>query len=114
MTSRDFVYWLMGFFEISDNEDVSINQKQAIIIRNHINLVFEYEKTPKMNFVPWLQGFFEIANQDVITKEQTQIILKRLKSVFLHEIDPSMGNTQMQSKMNNIHGGTNAEGIMRC
>lgn len=41
MTSRDFVYWLQGYFEIS-NPHV-IEQKEIEVIKNHLNLVFKHE-----------------------------------------------------------------------
>lgn len=39
MTSRDFVYWLQGFFEIENPE--SITPEQTKMIKNHLNLVFD-------------------------------------------------------------------------
>lgn len=44
MTSRDFVYWLQGFFEIAKTETVS--KEQIDIIRNHLNMVFYHEIDP--------------------------------------------------------------------
>lgn len=46
MTSRDFAYWLQGYFEISNNE--SINKEQTDIIKKHLNLVFKHEIDPSM------------------------------------------------------------------
>lgn len=43
MTPEQFVYWLQGFFELS--EDGTVNDRQAAIIRDHLNLVF-LKKTP--------------------------------------------------------------------
>lgn len=44
MTSRDFVYWLQGFFEISGTDKVS--PEQVKVIRNHLNMVFKHEIDP--------------------------------------------------------------------
>lgn len=44
MTSRDFAYWLQGFFEISDAKEVT--PEQLVIIRNHLNMVFKHEIDP--------------------------------------------------------------------
>ncbi len=44
MTSRDFAYWLQGFFEIS--QCTEINEKQTQIIKNHLNMVFKHEIDP--------------------------------------------------------------------
>ncbi len=41
MTPRDFVFWLQGFFEITDPTE--INEKQTQMIKNHLNLVFYHE-----------------------------------------------------------------------
>jgi hypothetical protein len=44
MTSRDFVYWLQGFFELSDVK--TLDEKQVTAIKNHLNLVFYHEIDP--------------------------------------------------------------------
>lgn len=46
MTSRDFVYWLQGFFEISKADVVEAEQVE--IIKNHLNMVFKHEIDPSM------------------------------------------------------------------
>lgn len=46
MTSRDFVYWLQGFFEISEAKD--LGPKEVEIIRRHLNMVFKHEIDPSM------------------------------------------------------------------
>ena len=47
MTSRDFAYWLQGFFEIYEPQ--TINKQQVEIIKNHLNLVFKHEIDPSLN-----------------------------------------------------------------
>ena len=44
MTSRDFVYWLQGLFELSDVK--SLNEKQTELIKRHLALVFKHEIDP--------------------------------------------------------------------
>ena len=44
MTSRDFCYWLQGYFEIGGPADLSV--EQAEIIRKHLGLVFVHEIDP--------------------------------------------------------------------
>jgi hypothetical protein len=44
MTSRDFCYWLQGFFELTN--DVQIDPKQNEKIRNHLAMVFKHEIDP--------------------------------------------------------------------
>jgi hypothetical protein len=46
MTSRDFCYWLQGFFEIQKPE--VINKERTEMIKNHLNLVFKHEIDPSM------------------------------------------------------------------
>lgn len=45
MTSRDFVYWLQGFSEISK---VAPTEEQWKVIQSHLNLVFKHEIDPSM------------------------------------------------------------------
>ena len=47
MTSRDFAFWLQGFFEITGTN--KIDEGQAEIIKSHLNLVFKHEIDPSLN-----------------------------------------------------------------
>lgn len=48
MEYRDFVYWLQGFLELSDCNEIT--KEQLCVIKNHINLVFKYNnKTVLLN-----------------------------------------------------------------
>lgn len=44
MTSRDFAYWLQGFYEISNPE--IINKEQTQMIKKHLSLVLMQEIIP--------------------------------------------------------------------
>lgn len=44
MTSRDFVYWLQGFFELS--ESAQLTEKQTELIKNHLSMVFLHDIDP--------------------------------------------------------------------
>lgn len=44
MTSRDFAYWLQGFFEIAKPE--ALTTEQTKMIKAHLNLVFKHEIDP--------------------------------------------------------------------
>ena len=46
MTSRDFCFWLQGFFELTDADDLDSTQVKHI--KNHLNLVFKHEIDPSM------------------------------------------------------------------
>ncbi len=41
MKTRDFCYWLQGYFEISKNKE--LNEEELKIIKNHLNLVFKHD-----------------------------------------------------------------------
>lgn len=44
MTSRDFVYWLQGYFEIAQPKEVTSEQLEQI--KKHLALVFVHEIDP--------------------------------------------------------------------
>lgn len=44
MTSRDFVYWIQGLFELADPK--TLDEKQTELIKKHLNLVFFHEIDP--------------------------------------------------------------------
>lgn len=46
MTSRDFCYWLQGFFEVSEVK--TMNEKQVAQVKNHLELAFKHEIDPSM------------------------------------------------------------------
>lgn len=55
MTSRDFCYWLQGYFEIHGNRPVqepqstyNLNESQVEMIKNHLSMVFKHEIDPSM------------------------------------------------------------------
>lgn len=48
MTSRDFCYWLQGFFEITGDNATMISEEQMGIIKRHLDLVFKHEIDPSM------------------------------------------------------------------
>lgn len=46
MTSRDFAFWLQGYFEITN--PVEIRKKEVDMIKRHLNLVFIHDIDPSM------------------------------------------------------------------
>ncbi len=46
MTSRDFAYWLQGYFEVA--KPVTIPFEETEMIKKHLNLVFKHEIDPSM------------------------------------------------------------------
>jgi hypothetical protein len=41
MTTRDFCFWLQGFFEIN-GEDKAMTDKQAKMVKEHLDSVFQH------------------------------------------------------------------------
>jgi hypothetical protein len=58
MTSKDFVYWLQGFFELSE-PNKALTPEQIQIIRNHLKLVFLYEIDPSYSDNKIVQQIFQ-------------------------------------------------------
>lgn len=44
MTSRDFCYWLQGYFEIAGAGHFTIDQ--TVVVKRHLALVFKHEIDP--------------------------------------------------------------------
>lgn len=99
MTSRDFCYWLQGSFEI--NGVKNFDSAQTDMIKKHMKLVFEYDKTPS-KFVNWLEGYLQASN-DILTPADCKKIGERLGEEFQHVIDPQYGDEKVQSDLNVIH-----------
>lgn len=46
MKSRDFCYWLQGYFEIGQFDEATLSLSQVKVIRNHLAMVFKHEIDP--------------------------------------------------------------------
>lgn len=62
------------------------------------------------DFCYWLQGYLEIASAEKspglppsLSPLQVECIQKHLSMVFIHEIDPSFGGPEKQSKLEEAH-----------
>lgn len=44
MTSRDFVYWLQGFLELTEQTDLT--ETQTALVKKHLRMVFAHEIDP--------------------------------------------------------------------
>lgn len=60
MTAVNFVYWLQGFFELSD--DKTITEHQIECIKKHLSLVFIHEIDPSAGNKPHQDVLNEIHN----------------------------------------------------
>jgi hypothetical protein len=50
MNSETFTYWLQGFIELSDTDTIS--EKQWLIIKDHLKLVFDKKTPDRTEFNP--------------------------------------------------------------
>jgi hypothetical protein len=106
MRSIELIYWIQGFMEIAGDVK-SINEKRTIIIKNHLNLVFTYEKNPS-GFCYWLKGFFDSGITE-FDAHQTLILKDELMKIFTHVIDQSYTSDPIkQQEMNDTHDGVMA------
>ncbi len=58
------------------------------------------------DFCYWLQGYFELSKpqgREGLSPSQLEMIERHLAMVFKHEIDPSMGDSGVQSALDAIH-----------
>jgi hypothetical protein len=66
MTSREFCYWLQGYFEINGNQprppehSDSLNGEQVKMIQRHLAMVFKHEIDPSYGPKEHLQKLGEI------------------------------------------------------
>lgn len=58
MTSRDFAYWLMGFFELNQ-PNKALTEEQVKVIKNHLKLVFLHEIDPSYSDNKIVQTIFQ-------------------------------------------------------
>lgn len=66
MKSRDFCYWLQGFFEISPTSDKKdLNERQVNLIQQHLALVFKHEIDPQAGSTEHQAQLNEIHTQPV-------------------------------------------------
>jgi len=73
MTSRDFCYWLQGFFELSDQQG-PLTLEQKHMIKNHLAMVFVHEIDP---------SFGDKKKQEELTKTHNKSILDALGPINL-------------------------------
>ena len=71
MRTSEFCYWLQGFFELSDTEEITKDQLQ--IIKAHLNLVFVHDLDPKQ-VADKLQ---QIHDSEITPPSTTQDVLYR-------------------------------------
>ena len=112
MKDREFVYWLMGFFELAEPRELT--QKQVNCVHAHLKLVLANTKDEiTIPFVYWLEGVMNITPEGGWSNSTMNLVIERLQKVFKHVIDLEPSEEQ-QSIFNNIHGPDKDGGILRC
>lgn len=112
MRSRDFAYWLQGFFEISNTD--TITTEQTKIIKNHLNLVFKHEIDPSMGDEQHQQELNAIHNQPSLAQKVGGSFYNGFPTTE-EEAIVKWGPKPSPKHEYSIHGWYNpAEGIPRC
>ena len=55
------------------------------------------------DFCIWLRQFLDDKEARALDRAEMAAIRQQLSAVFLHEIDPAMGDAAHQEKLNRIH-----------
>jgi hypothetical protein len=61
------------------------------------------------DFCIWLRQLLDTAEAQALTRAETAAIRQQLSDVFLHDIDPAMGDAAHQATLNRIHRGVSTE-----
>ncbi len=72
MKSENFVYWLMGYFEISGTEQ-GLTKEQCEIVKNHLNMVFAHDIDPNLGTEKHVDKLKEIHDKHHNTFRDTKI-----------------------------------------
>lgn len=83
MQSRDFVYWLQGFFELS--KPTELNAEQTLAIRNHLAMVFVHEIDPAF---PEKEKLQEIHNEPDGNAKVTSPLPRSISVDLAHPFSP--------------------------
>lgn len=82
MTSRDFCYWLQGFFEIEASNNAGphelMDAGQVRCIKNHLALVFKHEIDPSQGSPAHQAELQQIHDAPPLTEPQ-KITLEQIK-----------------------------------
>ena len=63
MRSRDFCYWLQGYFEISSAEGKPVMTEARLqLIRSHLAMVFKHEIDPTLGSVASVEELMKVGH----------------------------------------------------
>jgi len=87
MTNDEFLFWLWGWFEISERDPRTLGSEELKQIEKHVELV-NTENLYTSPFVSWLRGVLDITqaiepeNENNAYEVMTNLIYERLKLEF--------------------------------
>lgn len=114
---RQFCFYLQGYFEVIDNHGISVRllsllksiaEKIQIKITD-IGNSYPALPTNASEYCSWFlkkiqyAKFFYSNNEMYVETETTYVIKQNLNAIFLHDIDPKMGDAEHQAHLNAIH-----------
>lgn len=85
MKSLEFMYWLQGYFEVCECEQLDKATVQTI--KNHLKMVELTDGKQIWPFCSWLQGVFVAIENNEPTVSQTQSIKDKLNGIFEHAVE---------------------------
>ena len=94
MKSIEFMYWLQGYFEVCDCEQLDLSSVQ--IIKNHLKMVEITDGKSLFPFCSWIQGFLVAIEDSIPTVSQTQAIKSKLNGIFEHAVEAKMHHDFLQ------------------
>lgn len=123
MTSRDFCYFLQGYFELMSagkGADYAppFNFEIYKCIQNHLKLVFkceEYNISTSYTFCHRLDTLLEFESYEDFNERRLVNIRNQLNGIFIHEIDNTF--TGDKQELQQIHDGDKYDDrkeLMRC
>lgn len=98
MTSRDFCYWLQGYFEINEVpraepfDTAALSKEQVACIKKHLALVFVHEIDPSAGPPEHQKKLDEIHNSPFKEKSDKQVTpedVKKIVNQALSHYDPN-------------------------
>ena len=106
MTTREFCYWLQGFFELIGEQIPTLSERRAQCIKNHLDLALKVDTadSPTRDYCVEMKAFLTWAGAN----PPTAMMCRKLNDLFSHAIDPSYPGDQQE--LNALHGET----AMRC
>jgi hypothetical protein len=111
MTPQDFMYWLQGFFELTNNDDLPkgiggagvFTPWQVECVLKHSALVAANHK--RGDAMLKIDTVLEMMRDKVVDpKVGTEKVRAIVAHAFEHVIDPKAGGPEEQARLNRIHG----------